>query len=139
MKKKEFVNSFEGASDKTLKKRKREGFLKKLKNKIDELFESENLTFLGKILMLSIYGVVSSIGLIVASSIGSGLVKILWVFFKFYGEYPSLFGAICGIGWLLFILSFIVIVLLAIAEFIIKESNDWDDSISIFELPPEES
>ena len=59
-KKEVFVDAFGDAGQPAKKKKlKKDGFLKKLKAKIDELFDSENLTFNGKVLMLLIYGMVS--------------------------------------------------------------------------------
>ena len=104
-------------------KKQKEGCLKKLKIKIDEWFESENLTFLGKEMMLAIYGVVSSVGLIVLSSIGSAIIKLIWAFAKFENKCPSVFGAICGIGWLMFMTCGIAAIVLSVAEYCAIEEN----------------
>ena len=140
MAKKKIVEDF-GDDGVSLKKHKlkKEGFLKKLKTKIDELFESDNLSFNGKVLMLTIYGMVSAIGLIIASSIGNVVLKLIWAATNFTAKCPT-FGAICGIGWFMFILSFIAFgALVAVSCIIMTNINSFDDdelealAYSIFE------
>lgn len=115
--------------------KKKEGFLKKLKIKIDELFEAENLTFLGKEMMLLIYGTVSSVGLICLSSIGSAVTRLIWAFAELEGKCPKVFGAICGIGWTMFVFCFIATVSISVME----GSSVCDNNKSILELPKEEN
>ena len=132
-KKEVFVDAF-GEDGVELKKHKlkKDGFLKKLKNKIDEIFESdEDLSFFGKILMLSVYGAVSSIGLVIASTIGNVILQAIWAFTKLTAECPS-FGAIAGMGWFVFILCFLAIVALMFSEVYIYSNSDYDDFHSIF-------
>ena len=145
MAKKKIVEDF-GDDGVSLKKHKlkKDGFLKKLKAKIDELFESDNLSFNGKILMLTVYGMVSSIGLVVASSVGNIILKLIWAAAKFTTEYPA-FGAMCGIGWLMFILSFLSFAgLVTVNYLILSDINSLDDDkrealkYSIFEGHKEE-
>lgn len=140
MGKKKIVEDF-GDDGVSLKKHKlkKDSFLKKLKAKIDELFESDNLSFNGKILMLTIYGMVSSIGLIIASSIGNVILKAIWAAINFTAKCPT-FGAICGIGWFMFILSFLAFGALVTVNCIILSNTgsfDEDDlkalEYSIFE------
>jgi len=140
MAKKKIVEDF-GDDGVSLKKHKlkKDGFLKRLKAKIDELFESDNLSFNGKILMLTVYGMVSSIGLVVASSVGNIILKLIWAATNFTAKCPT-FGAICGIGWLMFILSFLAFgALITVSFFILSDTNTFDDDVlealsySIFE------
>jgi hypothetical protein len=140
MGKKKIVEDF-GDDGVSLKKHKlkKDSFLKKLKTKIDELFESDNLSFNGKVLMLTVYGMVSSIGLIIASSIGNVILKAIWAAINFTAKCPT-FGAICGIGWFMFILSFLAFGALVTVNCIILSnisSFDEDDlealEYSIFE------
>ena len=124
------------------KKLKKDGFLKKLKAKIDELFDSENLTFNGKVLMLLIYGMVSSIGLIAMASMGDVIVKLIWAFAKFTADCPT-FGPLYGICWFTFVvsfLSFLALMILNEAATFIKADNDDDMPellTSIFEIVEE--
>ena len=95
-------------------KEKKPGFIKKLKTKIDELFKSDNLTFLGKIFMLTIYVVVLSV-------IGIGCFSLLNssinVFLFIYGlKEVSCFLSINICLWLIFIFSFITAICLIAAE-----------------------
>jgi hypothetical protein len=139
MGKKKIVEDF-GDDGVPLKKHKlkKDDFLKKLKTKIDELFESDNLSFNGKVLMLTIYGMVSAVGLIIASSVGNVVLKAIWVATNFTAKCPT-FGAICGIGWFMFILSFIAFgALVAVSCLIMTNINSFDDELealaySIFE------
>lgn len=135
MAKKKIVEDF-GDDGVPLKKRKlkKDGFLKKLKTKIDELFESDNLSFNGKVLMLTIYGMVSSIGLIIASSIGNIVLKLIWAATNFAIKCPT-FGAVCGIGWFMFILSFLAFgALVTVNCLIVANMSAFDeDDLKAFE------
>ena len=118
MAKKKILEDF-GDDGVSLKKHKlkKDGFLKKLKNKIDEIFESdEDLSFFGKILMLCVYGAVSSIGLVIASTVGNVILQAIWAFTELTAKCPS-FGAIAGMGWFVFILCFLLIIALTIGDF----------------------
>ena len=133
MAKKKIVEDFgEDGVDLKKHKLKKDSLFTKLKNKIDEIFETdEDLSFLGKLLMLSIYGVVSSVGLIVLSSVGNVLLKLIWAAARFTAECPS-FGGIGGIGWFMFIVSFLTIVAFGIAEYWMLLNGDLDDYHSLF-------
>lgn len=133
MAKKKIVEDF-GDDGVDLKKHrlKKDSFLTKLKNKVDEIFETdEDLTFFGKLLMLSIYGAVSSVGLIIFSSVGNVLLKLIWAATRFTTEYPTL-GGISGIGWFMFIVSFLAIVAFGIAEYWMLLNGYLDDYHSLF-------
>ena len=128
MGKKKIVEDF-GDDGVPLKKHKlkKDGFLKKLKTKIDEFFESDNLSFNGKILMLTIYGMVSSIGLVIVSSIGNVILKTIWAATNFTAKCPT-FGAICGIVWFMFILSFLAFgALVFLSCFIVANISSLDE------------
>lgn len=95
-------------------KEKKPGFLKRLKNKIDILFENDNFTMVGKFCMLSLYGVVISVfgitSLSVVGSILSSLCKLAGL------KDIQLFVAALAVFWLLFIFSLIVALILIIIE-----------------------
>lgn len=95
-------------------KEKKPGFLKRLKNKIDILFENDNFTMVGKFCMLSLYGVVISVfgitSLSVVGSILSSLCKLAGL------KDIQLFAAALAVFWLLFIFSLIVALILIIIE-----------------------
>jgi hypothetical protein len=142
-KKEVFVDAFGDAGQPAKKKKlKKDGFFKKLKAKIDELFDSENLTFNGKVLMLLIYGMVSSIGLIAMASMGDVIVKLIWAFARFTADCPT-FGPLYGICWFTFVvsfLSFLALMILNEAATFIKADNDDDMPellTSIFEIVEE--
>lgn len=127
MGKKKIVEDF-GDDGASLKKHKlkKDGFLKKLKTKIDELFEADNLSFNGKILMLTIYGMVSAVGLIIASSVGNVVLKLIWAATNFTAKCPT-FGAICGIGWFMFILCFLAFgALVTVSCLVMTNLNSFD-------------
>lgn len=128
MAKKKIVEDF-GDDGVDLKKHrlKKDSFFTKLKNKVDEIFETdEDLSFFGKLLMLSIYGVVSSVGLIIFSSVGNVLLKLIWAATRFTATCPT-FGGIGGIGWFMFIVSFLTIVAFGIAEYWLFLNSDFED------------
>lgn len=114
-------------------KEKKPGFLKKLKTKIDVLFENDDLTTLGKFLMLSVYGMVSSVvGIVVLSVVGSILSSLC----ELSGlKSVSLFGGGLAILWIVFIFSFAFAVTMVIIDACgIEEGND-----SILTLPPKKT
>ena len=86
-------------------KEKKPGFLKKLKDKIDILFENDNFTMAGKFCMLSLYGVVTSVFGITALSVVGSILRSLC---KLAGlKDIQLFSAVLAVFWILFIFSFI--------------------------------
>lgn len=95
-------------------KEKKPGFFKRLKSKIDILFENDNFTMVGKFCMLSLYGVVISVfgitSLSVVGSILSSLCKLAGL------KDIQLFAAALAVFWLLFIFSLIVALILIIIE-----------------------
>ena len=110
----------------------KETFLKKIKRKINQIFdddESKELTFLGKIFMLGIYGMFLSVGGIIITSLISTICKVVF----------GIIGLALGAGiltaagvvfWLLFVLSFLIIAFLTVVEaIVIIENEDRDDSI----------
>ncbi|MBO6261214.1 MAG: hypothetical protein J6N95_01230 [Bacilli bacterium] len=103
-------------------KEKKPGFLKRLKNKIDILFENDNFTMAGKFCMLSIYGVVISMfgitSLSVVGSILSSLCKLAGL------KDIQLFTAALAVFWILFVFSFITAFVLVIIESVNLYSGD---------------
>lgn len=103
-------------------KEKKPGFLKRLKNKIDILFENDNFTMAGKFCMLSIYGVVISVfgitSLSVVGSILSSLCKLAGL------KDIQLFTAALAVFWILFVFSFITAFVLVIIESVNLYSGD---------------
>lgn len=96
--------------------KKNNRFYKKLKAKIDQLFESTKLTFCGKIFMLSIYtSVMSGIGICIVSAIRSIFDTFLAIA-KVSTTELDLFDGASGACWTLFIISLICIIGLTIAE-----------------------
>lgn len=110
-------------------KEKKPGFLKRLKNKIDILFENDNFTMVGKFCMLSLYGVVISVfgitSLSVVRSILSSLCKLAGL------KDIQLFAAALAVFWLLFIFSLIVALILIIIE----AANIYNGDNSILTYP----
>lgn len=103
-------------------KEKKPGFLKRLKNKIDILFENDNFTMAGKFCMLSIYGVVISMfgitSLSVVGSILSSLCKLAGL------KDIQLFTAALAVFWILFVFSFVTAFVLVIIESVNLYSGD---------------
>lgn len=112
-------------------KEKKPGFLKRLKNKIDILFENDNFTMVGKFCMLSLYGVVTSVfgitSLSVVGSILSSLCKLTGL------KDIQLFTAALAIFWILFIFSFIT----ALVLIVIESVNLFNGEDSILTYPNE--
>ena len=103
-------------------KEKKPGFLKRLKNKIDILFENDNFTMVGKFCMLSLYGVVISVfgitSLSVVGSILSSLCKLAGL------KDIQLFMAALAVFWILFVFSLVTAFVLVIIESVNLYSGD---------------
>lgn len=103
-------------------KEKKPGFLKRLKDKIDILFENDNFTMAGKFCMLSLYGVVTSVfgitSLSVVGSILSSLCKLAGL------KDIQLFTAALAVFWILFVFSFVTAFVLIIIESVNLYSGD---------------
>jgi len=109
-------------------------FYKKLKAKIDQLFESTKLTFCGKMFMLSIYtSVMSGIGICIVSVVRSIFDTFLAIA-KVNRAGLALFDGASGVCWTLFILSLLCVIGLAIAEVM----NLIDSDTSILEKEDED-
>lgn len=103
-------------------KEKKPGFLKKLKDKIDILFENDNFTMAGKFCMLSLYGIVTSVlgitSLSVVGSILSSLCKLAGL------KDIQLFSAALAVFWILFVCSFVTAFVLIVIESVNLYSGD---------------
>ena len=107
--------------------KKNNRFYKKLKAKIDQLFESTKLTFCGKMFMLSIYtSIISGISCCIVSCIRAIFVALLAIAKVDTTKLGFVVGA-TGVCWTLFIISLLCIVGLAIAE--IMSISDSDTSL----------
>ncbi len=96
--------------------KKNNRFYKKLKAKIDQLFESTKLTFCGKMFMLSIYtSIISGIGCCIVSCIRAIFVALLAIA-KVDTTKLGFFDGATGVCWTLFIISLLFVVGLAIVE-----------------------
>lgn len=103
-------------------KEKKPGFLKRLKNKIDILFENDNFTMAGKFCMLSLYGIVTSVfGITTLSVVGSILSSLC----KLAGfKDIQLFAAALAVFWILFVFSLVTAFVLVIIESVNLYSGD---------------
>lgn len=103
-------------------KEKKPGLLKRLKNKIDILFENDNFTMAGKFCMLSLYGIVISVfgitSLSVVGSILSSLCKLAGL------KDIQLFMAALAVFWILFVFSLVTAFVLVIIESVNLYSGD---------------
>ncbi len=109
-------------------------FYKKLKAKIDQLFESTKLTFCGKMFMLSIYtSVMSGIGICIVSVVRS-IFNTFLAIAKVSTAGLGLFDGASGVCWTLFIISLFCVIGLAIAEVM----SLIDSEMSILEKEDEE-
>lgn len=107
--------------------KKNNRFYKKLKAKIDQLFESTKLTFCGKMFMLSIYtSIISGISCCIVSCIRAIFVALLAIA-KVDTTKLGFFDGATGVCWTLFIISLLCVVGLAIAE--IMSITDSDTSL----------
>lgn len=112
---------------------KKPSFMQKLKSKMDSLFESDRLTFLGKIFMLDLYAtVLSAIGIVVVSIIKS----VTLVAFTLLGVTPiSVLSGATGFVWVTFILSFLAAIIIAFSEgYSLSENGE-----SVLELKKKEN
>lgn len=112
---------------------KKPSFMQKLKSKMDSLFESDRLTFLGKIFMLDLYAtVLSAIGIVVVSIIKS----VTLVAFTLLGVTPiSILSGATGFVWVTFILSFLAAIIIAFSEgYSLSENGE-----SVLELKKKEN
>ena len=88
--------------------RKNNSFFKKLRAKIESLFESEKLTFAGKIFMVGIYGtVLSTGGIIIVSAVRSVLNFFMFLVHPTTPT-PEILAGASGVLWILFFISFVV-------------------------------
>lgn len=113
-------------------------FFRKLKRKIDEIFDGEDgqrLTFPGKIFMMSLYGLFVSIAGIVCTSVVGTIIKVVFELCK-VSLTTGLFTGTAVMFWLLFILSFLLFAGFAIFEILYSGENDGD---SLLTYPPEEN
>lgn len=96
--------------------KKNNRFYRKLKAKIDQLFESTKLTFCGKMFMFSIYTtVISGIGICIVSVVRSIFDTFLAVA-RINTTGLDLFSGASGVCWTLFVISLLCVVGLALAE-----------------------
>lgn len=112
---------------------KKPSFMQKLKSKMDSLFESDRLTFLGKIFMLDLYAtILSAIGIVVVSIIKS----VTLVAFTLLGITPiSVLSGATGFVWVTFILSFLAAIIIAFSEgYSLSENGE-----SVLELKKKEN
>ena len=112
---------------------KKPSFMQKLKSKMDSLFESDRLTFLGKIFMLDLYAtVLSAIGIVVVSIIKS----VTLVAFTLLEVTPiSVLSGATGFVWVTFILSFLAAIIIAFSEgYSLSENGE-----SVLELKKKEN
>lgn len=100
-------------------------FFRKLKRKIDDLFDGEQdkeLTFLGKIFMLGLYGIFVSGGGVVVTSVVATICKIAFECAKLNITTAWFTGA-SVMFWIVLSVCFIVTIFLAVAETIFAISN----------------
>lgn len=104
--------------------KKNNRFYKKLKAKIDKLFESTKLTFCGKVFMLSLYVCATSmIGIFIVSSIRAVLTMLLTLVKVDISKLDLLAGA-SGVCWLVFILTLMSVIGFSAGEIMYQEEND---------------
>jgi hypothetical protein len=114
--------------------KKNNRFYKKLKAKINQLFESTKLTFCGKMFMLSIYtSIMSGIGICIVSVIKSIFDTFLAIV-KVSTARLDLFNGASGVCWTLFVISLLCVIGLAIVEVL----SLCDSEMSILEKEDEE-
>lgn len=104
--------------------KKNNRFYKKLKAKIDQLFESTKLTFCGKVFMLSLYVCATSmIGIFIVSSV-SAVLTMLLTLAKIDASKLGLLAGASGVCWLVFILTLMLVIGFSVAEIMYREEND---------------
>ena len=108
---------------KTTKEEKKPGLFARLKTKIEQMFDSKDLTFFGKIFMFDIY-------LMVISVIGTGIISIIktliTVSFVIINKNLTIkiLPTIGGLFLTLFIISLIIFVIASIVEALEIASED---------------
>lgn len=108
---------------KTTKEEKKSGLFARLKTKIEQMFDSKDLTFFGKIFMFDIY-------LMVISMIGTGIISIIKtliaVSFTIINKNLTVkvLPTIGGLFIALFVISLIIFVLSSIAEAVSIASDE---------------
>lgn len=103
--------------------KKNNRFYKKLKAKIDQLFESTKLTFCGKVFMLSLYVCATSMIGIIVSSV-SAVLTMLLTLAKIDTSKLRLLAGASGVCWLVFILTLMLVIGFSVAEIMYREEND---------------
>lgn len=104
--------------------KKNNRFYKKLKAKIDQLFESTKLTFCGKMFMLSIYtSAISSISICIISCVRSVFDTLLTIA-KISTAELNLFKEALGICIAFFSISTACVVVLALVEILSLTSSE---------------
>ena len=108
---------------KTTKEEKKLGLFARLKTKIEQMFDSKDLTFFGKIFMFDIY-------IMVISMIGTGIISIIKtliaVSFTIINKNLTVkvLPTIGGLFIALFVISLIIFVLASIAEAVSIASDE---------------
>lgn len=100
-------------------------FFRKLKRKIDEIFDDEQnqeLTFLGKIFMLGLYGIFVSGSGVVITSIVTTICKIAFECAKL-NITTAWFKGVSVLFWLMFSMCFAISISLAVVETLLALAN----------------
>lgn len=97
-------------------KLKKKSIFMKLKEKVDAIFENSKLTFLGKIFMITIYTIISTIACMIPIEIVEQVFKL--------ANLKVGFGFIKGMLLTLFIISFLATLILIGAEILNQADND---------------
>lgn len=105
-----------------MEKPKKKSIFGKLKEKVDSIFANSQLTFLGKIFIITVFTIVSTIACMIP-------VEIIEQIFKL-ANLSVRFGFIKGMLLAVFIVSFLVALILIVAEVV----NKADDEYSILEV-----
>lgn len=96
-------------------KKVKKSFFLKLKEKVDKIFENENLTFIGKILMICIYVVPLSIIAITPIEVIEKFVNVC-LFYAPNATYSISFSIIKGMIIALFVIALVTIFSISIVE-----------------------
>lgn len=103
-------------------------FFRKLKRKIDDLFDGEQnqeLTFLGKVFMLGLYGIFVSGGGIVITSVVATICKVAFECAKL-NITTAWFKGVSVLFWLMFSMCFAISIFLAVIETLFAVTNGTD-------------
>lgn len=108
-------------------------FFRKLKRKIDDLFDGEQnqeLTFLGKVFMLGLYGIFVSGGGIVITSVVATICKVAFECAKL-NITTSWFTGASVMFWIVLFICFIATIFLAVMEtiFAVDNASDCDEEL----------